>query len=117
MRRTTITLVIISLIFVVFVFYSLIHLEPIQVTGGRLEHLGDAVVVRGVVTNTATNAQAAGLKVEFFDSAGHKLTAQTLALQKLAPGQSVSFVSRPVNVSGAEKFTIQVDRGANMYGN
>jgi hypothetical protein len=116
MRRTTLTLVVISLIFMAFVFYSLLHLEPIHVTGS-LEHLGGGVVVRGIATNTASGAQAAGLKVVLYDSEGHKVAAQTLSLKKLAPGQSVAFESRPINASGAEKFTIQVDRGANMYGN
>jgi hypothetical protein len=117
MRRTTLTLVVISLIFVAFVLYSLLHLEPIHVTGGRLEHLGGGVVVRGIATNTASDAQAAGIKVVLYDSAGHKVAAQTLSLKRLAPGQSVAFQSRPINASRAEKFTIQVDRGANMYGN
>jgi hypothetical protein len=117
MRRTNLTLVAVSLIFIAFVLYSLLYLEPIRVSGGHLEHFGDAVVVRGLATNTASDAQTAGLKVELFDSAGHKVAAQTLALKKLAPGQSVTFESRPITASGAEKFTIQVDRGANMYGN
>jgi hypothetical protein len=117
MRRTTLIVVVISVIFVIFVFYSLLHLEPLKVSDEHLEHLGDAVVVRGTVVNTGSNALAAGLKVQLFDGAGHRLAEQTLGLGKLAPGQSAAFASRPINTSKAEKFTIQVDHGMNMYGN
>ena len=103
--------------FVIFVFYSLLHLEPLKVNGERLDHLGDAVVVRGTVVNTGSNPLLAGLKVQLFDGAGHRLAEQTLGLGKLAPGQSAAFASQPINASKAEKFTIQVDHGANMYGN
>lgn len=117
MRRGTLVVITISLIFLVFVFYSLFHLEPLRVTNGRLDRLGDAVIVRGTVTNTGSDTQSAGLKVELFDAEGHKVATQTVALGKLAPGQSRAFVSPPVDASRAQKFTIQVDRGANMYGN
>ncbi len=117
MRRSTLVVIIISLIFFTFVFYSLFHLEPLRVTDGRIDRLGDTVIVRGTVTNTGSDTQIAGLKVELFDAEGHKLAMQTVALGKLAPGQRRPFASPPVNASSAEKFTIQVDRGANMYGN
>lgn len=117
MRRTTLYILAISLIFGLFVFYSLFHVEPLRVSGGRLEHLGDAVIVRGTVINTGSDAQAAGLQVQLFDAAGHKVATERVALGKLAPGQSRAFASRPMNAANAENFTIQVDRGANMYGN
>ncbi len=117
MRRSTLIVVIVSLIFMVFVFYSLFHLEPLRVSGERLEHRGNAVIVRGAVINTGSQAQDAGLKVQLFDARGHKLAVETVRLGRLAPGQSASFTSQPTYAPGAEKFTIQVDRGSNMYGN
>jgi len=105
------------LIFALFVFYSLFHLEPLKVSEERLERTGGAVVVRGAVMNTGSEVQAAGLKVQLFDADGHRLAEQTLTLGKLAPGQRVGFASRPINASGADKFTIQGDHGSNMYGN
>ena len=117
MRRTTLIVVVISLIFVTLVFYSLLHLEPLKVSGEHLDHLGNTVVVRGTVLNTGSNPLAAGLKVQLFDGAGHRLAEQTLGLGKLAPGQSAAFASQPINASKAENFTIQVDHGTDMYGN
>jgi hypothetical protein len=117
MRRSTLIVVLISLIFILFVFYSLLHLEPLKVSGEHLEHLGDTVVVRGTVVNTGSNPLAAGLKVQFFDGAGHRLAEQTLGVGNLGPGRSAAFASQPVNAPKAEKFTIQVDHGSNMYGN
>lgn len=117
MRRTTAIVVAISIIFVFFVFYSLLHLEPLKVSDEHLDHLGNAVVVRGRIVNTGSNPLAAGLKVQLFDSAGRRLAEQTLGLGQLAPGQSAAFASQPINASKAENFTIQVDHGSNMYGN
>ena len=117
MRRSTLIIAGFSLVFIIFVFYSLFRIEPLHVTDGHIMRLGNAVVVQGTVVNTGSQAQTAGLKVQLFDSAGRQLAMQTVALGKLAPGQSVGFQSRPIPASAAEKFTIQVDRGANMYGN
>jgi hypothetical protein len=117
MRRTNLIVLGISLAFAAIVLFSLLHLEPVRVTDQRLDHLGNTVVVRGTATNTASNPQTAGLKVMLFDAIGHKLAEQTLELGKLAPGQSVKFNSRPVDASMAQKFSIQVDHGSNMYGN
>jgi hypothetical protein len=117
MRRTTLIVVVISSIFIIFVFYSLLQLEPLKVSREHLDHVGDAVVVRGTVVNTGSDPLAAGLKVQLFDGAGHRLAEQTLGLGKLAPGQSAAFSSRPINASKAENFSIQIDHGANMYGN
>jgi hypothetical protein len=117
MRRATLILLLLSVAFCVFVFYSLLRLEPLKISGGRLEHLGNAVVVTGHVINDGSAAQSAVLKVQFYDRAGHRLAVQSVALGRLAPGQSTVFTSPPAPTPKAEKFTIQIDRGANMYGN
>lgn len=93
------------------------HLEPLKVSDGHLERSGDSVVVKGTVLNTASNALAAGLKVQLFDGGGHRLAEQTVLLGKIAPGHSTPFSSQPINASKAENFSIQIDHGTNMYGN
>jgi hypothetical protein len=117
MRRTTILVGVIAVLFVGFVFYSLARVEPLKVRGERLEHLGDRVVVRGTITNTGPDIPQAGLAVRLFDASGHQVVRQSLSLGRLSAGQSRSFSSPPYAASGVEKFTIQVDRGNNMYGN
>jgi hypothetical protein len=117
MRRTTLILAVISLVFALFVFYSLTHLEPIHISDARLEHLQNAVIVRGTAINHGSQIQDARLHLQLFDSAGRKLESQKLNLGKLDPGKSATFSSHPMSASKAEKFTIQVDHGTNMYGN
>ncbi len=117
MRRSTLIVIAVSLIFIIFVFYSLFHLEPLRVSGERLEHRGNTVIVRGTVINTGSQTQDAGLKVQLFDAGGRKLAVETVRLGRLTPGQSARFASQPTYAPGAEKFTMQVDRGSNMYGN
>jgi len=103
--------------FIGFVFYSLSRVETLKITGGRLEHQGNQVFVHGTVTNTDSQSQSAGLQLRLFDSNGHLIARQNLPLSGLGPGQSTQFSSPPVDAARAEKFTIQVDRANNMYGN
>jgi hypothetical protein len=117
MRRSTTITLCATLLFAVFVFYSLRQVEPLQVSNGRLEHLGDQVVVRGRLGNSGGNPQVAGLLVRLFDATGHEVGRRMLPLGRLEPGQEITFSTPPVRADGVEKFTIQVDRGANMYGN
>jgi hypothetical protein len=116
MRRTTLVFLVFSLIFASFVFHSLIHVEPLQVTGEHIEHVGNKLFVRGTVTNTGSAVQSAALQVRLFDSAGRRMGTETLALGELKPGKSIPFSSSPID-GLAQKFTIQIDHGANMYGN
>jgi|SRR5579875_507066 hypothetical protein len=116
MRRSSLIIAAISLTFTGFVFYSLLHLEPLSIRSEHLERRGSAVIVRGTVANTGSQAQNAGLKLELFDSAGRRLAVRTLPLGRLGPGQSVPFVFPPTAAPGAQQFTIEVDRGSNMYG-
>src|SRR5947207_2224859 len=104
MRRATLVSLVVGLAFAAFVFYSLVHFEPLQVSGAVLEHRGNAVVVKGSVVNAGSNSLPAGLKVELFDAAGRKLGVQSVELGKLAPGQRAGFASQPVNLPQAENF-------------
>ena len=117
MRRTTILVVALGVLFITFVFYSLARVEPLKVQGERLERVGDRVLVRGTVTNTGPDLPQAGLQVRLYDAGGHQLVRQTVALGRLSAGQSRPFSSPPYAAKDVEKFTIQVDRENNMYGN
>ena len=117
MRRSTLGLLGIGLVFVVFVFYSLMRVEPLQVSSCRLLRLGDSVVVRGMLTNTSPHPVQAALDVRFFDRGGRKIGHQELLLGQLQPGKSVDFATSPREGAGVEDFTVLVDHGTNMYGN
>jgi hypothetical protein len=117
MRLSNVILIFAVIAFVAFVFYSLERVEPLKVTGGHIEHQGSQVLVRGTVTNTGSQNQVAGLQLSLFDGSGHLITRQDVRLTGLSPGQSEQFTSPPISAAGAEKFTIQIDRGNNMYGN
>jgi hypothetical protein len=117
MRRSSVLAIGLGLLFACFVFYSLENAESLKVSGAHLEHLGERVAVRGTVTNTGSETQQAGVSVRLFDARGRQLTRQTVSLGALDPGQSVAFSSSPYAAHQVEKFTVQVDRGNNMYGN
>jgi hypothetical protein len=117
MRRSTALVAAIAVLFIAFVFYSLARVEPLKVQGERLERVGDRVMVRGTVSNTGPDLPQAGLQVRLFDARGHQLVRQTVTLGRLNTGQSRPFSSPPYAAQDVEKFTVQVDRENNMYGN
>jgi len=117
MRLSNVIIILAAIAFVAFVFYSLGRVEPIEVSGAHIEHQGTRVLVRGTVTNTGSNTQVAALQLRLFDGSGHAITHLNVRLAQLSPGQSEPFVSPPISAAGAQEFTIQIDRGNNMYGN
>jgi len=117
MRLSSVIILAAAIAFIGFVFYSLSRVETLKISGGRLEHRGNQVLVRGTVTNTGSQTQFAGLQLRLFDGKGHLIVRQSLPLGGLGPGQSTEFFSPPIGATEAEKFTIEVERGNNMYGN
>jgi hypothetical protein len=117
MRLSNVIIILAVIAFVAFVFYSVARVEPLEVSGARIEHQGSQVLVRGTVTNTGSKTQVAGLQLRLFDGSGHVITHLNVRLAELSPGQSEQFVSPPISAAGAQEFTIQIDRGNNMYGN
>jgi hypothetical protein len=117
MRLSNVIISLAVIAFIAFVVYSVARVEPLEVSGARIEHQGNQVLVRGTVTNVGSNTQVAGLQLRLFDGSGHQITHLNVRLAGLSPGQSEQFVSPPISAAGAEKFTIQIDRGNNMYGN
>lgn len=117
MRLSNAIIVVLVVGFVGFVFYSLLRVEPLEISGGRIEHRGNQVFVTGTVTNTGSKPQVAALELKLYDASGHLITRQNVRSGLLQPGQSQQFSSPPISALEADKFTVQVDRGNNMYGN
>lgn len=117
MRYSSKILLAIAVVFMGFVFYSLFRVEPLEIRSAKLRHVGDDVVVAGVVENTGPSVKGARLKLRLFDNHGEPVGQREIALGALGHGASRRFTSQPISAPGATEYTVSVDRGTDMYGN
>lgn len=117
MSRSTWIVLGVAVVFVGFVFYSLTHVQPVQVLGSHLEHQGDKVFVEGEVKNTGSHASAVDLEVHYYDRNGRPLGQDVLKLTGLDAGSVRMFKSPPHDLSGVSDFSIYLNHGRNPYGN
>lgn len=117
MRYSSKILLIVALAFVAFVFYSLLRVEPIEISSAKLRHVGGDVVVAGVVENTGPSIKGARLKLRLFDGHGEPVGQREIMLGPLKHGASRKFSSPPIAAPGATEYSVAVDRGTDMYGN
>ena len=106
-----------SIVFIIFVFYSLERVEPIKVVGDRIERQGDQVFVEGTLKNTGADAQQLNLEVSYFDKGGRKIGDDTLEVKSLPGGTDMPFKMPVHQLSGVKDYSLRLDRGHNPYGN
>jgi hypothetical protein len=117
MKRRKWVLPVIALVFAGFVFYSLWHVEPVQIRATNLVKTGDQVVVRGEISNTGPAVRAAQLDVRLFNGQGRQIAKRELDIGALSHGAIRTFSSPVIVAADAATFTVSIDRGTNMYGN
>jgi hypothetical protein len=103
--------------FVVFVFYSLLSVEPVKVLGSHLEHDGNRVFVAGQIRNTADHPRVIELEIHYYDRNGRPLGQDTLTLDGLEAGAVREFKSPHRAIDGVEDYSIYMNNGRNPYGN
>ncbi len=116
-RRRSIALLAIAAAFIVFVLYSLVTIEPVQVVDGRIERQGDRVFVQGVLKNSGPDLKAISVEVSYFDQRGKKLAEDKLRVEGLRHEAAVPFKTPARELAGVSDFSIHLDRGRNAYGN
>jgi hypothetical protein len=116
-RKSSALVLIVALLFVGFVFYSLLGTQPVKVLNSRLVREGRAVAVAGTVENTGRREAAIQLEIHYYDSAGHELAHDTLELRHLKRGQARAFKSPERDVPRVSDFSIYLNQGRNPYGN
>jgi hypothetical protein len=106
-----------SIVFIVFVFYSLERVEPIKVVGDRIERQGDLVFVEGTLRNTGADAHELDLEVSYFDKGGRKIGDDKIEVKSLPSGADLPFKMPVRQLSGVKDYSLRLDRGHNPYGN
>ncbi|MGH8014030.1 MAG: FxLYD domain-containing protein [Candidatus Binataceae bacterium] len=117
MSKSTCLLLIAAIAFVGFVFYSLTHVEPVEVMQTHLEHRGDKVFVEGEVKNTGSKTRAVDLEVHYYDHDGRPLGQDVLKLTGLHAGSVEAFKSPPHELNAVSEFSIYLNHGRDPYGN
>ena len=117
MRRGAILVLVGSLLFVAYVFYSLMGVEPVKVAQSRMVHSGDQVFVEGELQNTGADIGAIDVEVRYFDSGGHSLARDNVTISSLKSGAGAKFKSVPRHLDEAAEFSIYLNHGRNPYGN
>lgn len=115
-QRTIITLGIVAT-FVGYFFWALQSEEVFRVVSKKLEQTDAGVVVSGEVHNTTASPSAINVEVTLFNQRGQKLSEETVTLENVQAGGTVSFHTQPKQVAEVKDYTIYVNTGRNMYGN
>lgn len=117
MRKSSLVVLVVAIVFAGFVFYSLFHVEPVRVVSSHLEHRDGAVYVDGKVRNTGPDTGPLDLEVHYFDASGRALGQEKVVVKGLKRGAEASFKTSPQEFVGASEFSIYLNHGRDPYGN
>ena len=117
MRRGALTLVLVALCFVGFVFYALLGSEPVKLSKVQLVRTQGRVSVRGKLHNTGGDTGPLQIEVRYYDRDGRAMGEDTVPLDGLHHGDAAEFSSPPRADRGVADFSIYLNHGRNPYGN
>lgn len=100
-----------------YVFYSLFHVEPVEVIASHLVRDGAQVEVAGEVRNRGAEACAVDLEIHYYDRNGRPLGSDAVPIAHLEPGEQREFRGPRRELGGLADFSIYLTRGRNPYGN
>src|ERR1700688_4842665 len=117
MRKSAITVLLVALCFVAYVFYSLTGVEPVKVADSRLVRSGNRVSVEGEGRNTGDDTGPLQLEVRYFDRDGHSIGKDVVSMDGLRHGAATHFKSSARPDDGVADFSLYLNHGRNPYGN
>ena len=106
-----------ALTFAGFVFYSLLHTEPVKVHGLRLQHRDGLAFLTGELENTGRDEAAVDLEVHYYDSNGHQIAFDTVPIAPLSSGETRTFAAPKRDLPGVVSYSMNLNHGRNPYGN
>ena len=100
-----------------FVFYSLLHTEPVKVVMPRLERTGSSESIAGAVENTSSSEQAIDLEIRYYDPHGRQIATDNVKMDHLGSGETRKFAGPPRMLPDGASYSIYLNHGRNAYGN
>ncbi|MGO9450228.1 MAG: FxLYD domain-containing protein [Candidatus Binataceae bacterium] len=117
MRIRKIALVAVAAAFVGWVFYSLMHVEPVRVVESNLRHEDGQVFVEGKLENTGADVGPIDLEIHYYDNTGRALGQDKVVIDGLKGGAAARFRTPVRTLDGVSEFSIYLNHGRNPYGN
>ncbi len=117
MRKSTAVILIFAIVFIAFVFYSLVRVEPVRVVSSRLERRGAAVFVDGSLRNTGPDLGPVDVEVHYYDANGRALGQDKIVVAEMKRGGEAHFATPPRMLGEVSEFSIYLNHGRNPYGN
>jgi hypothetical protein len=116
-RPSKIIILAAALLFAGWVFYSLMHVEPVRVLESSLQHDNGQVFVEGKVENTGRDTGPLDIEVHYYDGAGRALGQDKIVVDGLKKGVITEFHTPKRTLGQVEEFSLYVNHGRNPYGN
>ena len=108
----------VAIVFAAFVLYSLVEIEPVEITRSGLVRDNGKVYVAGEVRDTSSKELGAvNIELHYFDRSGHPLGQDTLTIRDLKPGEPREFRGPSHDLLAVSEYSIYVNHGRNPYGN
>src|SRR5215467_13854821 len=117
MRVSTIVILVGAAAFGGWVFYSLMHVEPVRIVESNLQHENGQVFVEGKIENSGAEVAQIDLEVRYFNSDGRALGTESVTIPTLNKGAVEHFRTAPRADGGVATFSIVLSHGKNPYGN
>ncbi len=117
MRLPRIIILVAAVAFAGWVFYSLVHVEPVQVIQSGLHHENGEVFVDGKIENTGADTGPIDLEVHYYDVNGRPLGQDKVVVEKLPKGLPTRFSTPKRALGDVADFSIYLNHGRNPYGN
>jgi hypothetical protein len=117
MRKSTAIILVCAAVFAGWVFYSLVHVEPVRVVKSALQRSGGQVFVAGELANSGPDEGPIDIEVRYYDARGRALGSDKIVVPELKHGSDASFKSPARALGGVADYSIYLNHGRNPYGN
>ncbi|HXN84654.1 MAG TPA: FxLYD domain-containing protein [Candidatus Binataceae bacterium] len=117
MRRGRIGGLLLAIAFMAFVFYSLLHTEPVKVLHPAIQHDVGGEFLAAAVENTSTSEQSIDLDIKYYDTGGHLVANDTIHVDHLSSGETREVAAPARQLPDGTSYSVYLNHGRNPYGN
>jgi hypothetical protein len=117
MRRARFAGLLLAIAFMAFVFYSLLHTEPVKVLHPAIAHDVGGAFLAAAVQNTSASEQAVDLDIKYYDPDGRQIGQDTVRVYHLSSGETREITAPARLLPQGASYSVYLNHGRNPYGN